>query len=344
MADKLRIGIVGAGGIVRHRHLPGFTAIDGVEIRAVSNRSRESSQAVAREWGIPHVVDDWRDLVCRDDIDIVVIGTWPYLHRDVTTAALAADKHVFCQARMTMNYADARHMYELSRLTDRVCALCPPPHHLAVDRQVREVLASGRLGELRQVRLQAMSSGGDTDSPPSWRQQAVYSGLNALTLGIWIEVIHGWCGYCREVYGKVRTWVGERPSVAGGTYQVSIPDSIRVLCEFESGAEGALEWSGVAHFAGTDRLELYGSRGTLIFNGGDDGIWLGFEDGDELDYQTAPPQPNKGWRVEENYIAAVRGEEEPITSFHAGLKYMEFIEAVYCSSRSGTGVRLPWGP
>src|SRR5919201_135379 len=110
MVEKLRIGIIGAGGIVKSRHLPALRAVEGVEVVAVCNRSRESGEEVAREWQIPEVMTDWRALVARPDLDAVLIGTWPYTHAEMSIAALEAGKHVFCQARMARNLAEARQM------------------------------------------------------------------------------------------------------------------------------------------------------------------------------------------------------------------------------------------
>lgn len=73
----LRIGIIGAGGNTRLMHLPGFQKIDGVEVTAVCNRTRESGQKVASEFGIPTVCNEWRELVARDDVDAICVGTWP---------------------------------------------------------------------------------------------------------------------------------------------------------------------------------------------------------------------------------------------------------------------------
>lgn len=91
----IRIGIVGAGNIVKTRHLPGFAREDDVRVLAVCNRRRETAEAVAKEWNIPHVVDDPADVIARDDIDVVLVGTTPYMHRDLSVAALEAGKHVF---------------------------------------------------------------------------------------------------------------------------------------------------------------------------------------------------------------------------------------------------------
>lgn len=84
----IRIGVIGAGNNTRVRHIPGLRAIDGVEVVSVCNRSRESSQRVAEAMAIPQVYDDWRQLIAADDIDAIVIGTWPYMHREMTCAAL----------------------------------------------------------------------------------------------------------------------------------------------------------------------------------------------------------------------------------------------------------------
>jgi predicted dehydrogenase len=337
----VRIGVIGAGGIVAQRHFPGFKAIEGVEIRAVANRTLESGRRVADAWGIPVVVEDWRELVARDDLDAILIGTWPYLHRDATVAALMAGKHVFCQARMTMNYADARHMYEMSALSDHVTALCPPPHVMAVDRLVRKLLAEGFLGELRHVRLTALSNaaGGDLERAATWRERAAWSGQNAMSLGIWAEILNGWCGSCREVWANNRVWVTERQG-----YQISIPDSVTALTTFACGAQGVLHVSGVAACGGPERLELYGSAGTIHVEAMRDSIRVGTKGDEELHDMSVPAELANPWAVERNFIDAVREGVPVLTSFHDGLKYMELVEAIHRAGGSGATVRLPLAP
>ncbi|MDP6228789.1 MAG: Gfo/Idh/MocA family oxidoreductase, partial [Dehalococcoidia bacterium] len=95
----VRVGLIGAGRNTRDRHIPGFQKIQEVEIVAVANRSRESGQRVAEQFGIPQVYDNWQALLEDDSIDAVCIGTWPYMHRAITLAALAKNKHVLCEAR-----------------------------------------------------------------------------------------------------------------------------------------------------------------------------------------------------------------------------------------------------
>ena len=113
MADqRLRIGLIGAGGNMRLRHIPGLRALPDVEIAAVCNRRPESTGAVAQEFGIPRTFEHWQDLVADPDVDAIVIGTWPYLHCPITLAALEAGKHVLTEARMSLNALEAHRMLD----------------------------------------------------------------------------------------------------------------------------------------------------------------------------------------------------------------------------------------
>src|SRR5947208_15698766 len=109
--EQIRLGIIGAGGIVRSRHYPGLKQIPGVEIAVICNRTRESAEKAAADFGVREVRTDWREVVAMPDLDAILIGTTPHLHAEITMAALDAGKHVFCQARMARSYAEARAMY-----------------------------------------------------------------------------------------------------------------------------------------------------------------------------------------------------------------------------------------
>ena len=80
--EEIRVGLIGAGKNTRDRHIPGFHQVDGVEIAAVANRSRESGRVVADQFNIPTVYGSWQELLEDESINAVCIGTWPYMHRD----------------------------------------------------------------------------------------------------------------------------------------------------------------------------------------------------------------------------------------------------------------------
>ena len=148
--DKtIRVGFIGAGGNTRLHHIPKLKAQPGVELVAVANRTKESGERVAREFGIARVHGDWREIVQAKDVDAVCIGTWPYTHCEMTLAALAAGKHVLCEARMAMNAAEGRRMLDAARRAPSlVSQLVPAPHTLEVDPTIQRLLAEGYLGEV----------------------------------------------------------------------------------------------------------------------------------------------------------------------------------------------------
>ena len=105
---KLRVGIVGAGEIVRTRHLPGLQRHADIDIVAVSNSTYRSAEQFCQECAPQATpMQNWADLLAIDDLDIIWIGTPPYMHSAVTISALEAGKHVFCQARMSMDRVEA---------------------------------------------------------------------------------------------------------------------------------------------------------------------------------------------------------------------------------------------
>src|SRR5947207_5657582 len=250
---KLRIGIVGAGAIVRDRHLPGLKKHSEVEIVAVSNSTYESAEKFCQE-NAPHATPmaNWADLLALPDLDIVWIGTPPYMHSAVTISALEAGKHVFCQARMANDLAEAKEMLATSkRFPELVTMLCPPPFGLRGDLLVKKLLAENYLGRPHHIRLQCFTGAYlNADAPAHWRQRIEISGLNVLAMGIYVEVLQRWFGNITGVFAHGKILYGSRQG-----YDVMVPDLLTILCTFESGAEGVLEFSGIDALAPGDRLE-----------------------------------------------------------------------------------------
>src|SRR5438105_986741 len=231
---KLRIGIIGAGGIVKQRHLPAFKRRSDLEIVAISNSTYESAEKFCQE-NVPTAVPiaNWPDLVALPDIDVVWIGTPPYMHSAVTISALEAGKHVFCQARMSMDLAEAEEMLAASkRFPELVTMLCPPPFGMRADLLMKKLLAENFVGKPHAIRLQSFTGVYlNPEAPAHWRQKIEISGLNVLTLGIYVEVLQRWFGDIAGVFARGKILNAEQRG-----YRVIIPDMLHVLCFFELGA------------------------------------------------------------------------------------------------------------
>jgi len=343
--STLRIGIVGLGGNTRLRHIPGLRACRDVEIAAVCNRRSESTRAAADEYSIGQTFARWQDLVADDDLDAVLIGTWPYLHCEITLAALAAGKHVLTEARMARDASEARRMLAASREhPDLVCQIVPSPFGLKVDQTVRDLLADGFIGELREaVALGVNDAVADPHTPLHWRQSAELSGRNMLALGILHETMTRWVADPVRVVARTHTFTRQRPDPETGEMrEVETPDSVHVMTEIPDGAAGIYHFSGAVHHGPGLQLHLYGSAGTLKYQFGPNERLLGADYGqDELKEVTIPDEKAGGWRVEEEFINAIRGEEEiKFTDFATGVRYMAFTDAVALSAESGSAVDI----
>jgi predicted dehydrogenase len=338
----LRVGFVGLGGIARERHVPGLRRIRDVRIAAVANRTLESAQRAAAEFDIPVVCDTWEDLVARDDLDAVFVATWPYMHHPVSLAALDAGKHVFCQARMAMDFQQAREMHRKAAASGRVAALCPVPYGLSVDNTVARLLREGYLGELRLVRVTSLSDACvDPAAPLSWRKDYLLSGLNALTVGMFIEVIHRWFGWSTLVSAQTQLFVPERRDAEGRSVAVLIPDQFVFTATIGDKLPVQYAISGAVRHS-SDLIEIYGTKASLRYDVRAD-VLFGARAGKEFSPVEIRPEEAydvKNWRVEEDFVRAIREGFDYHPNFEDGLRYMQVLEAVYESARQHRAIGL----
>lgn len=339
MGSKLRIGMVGAGGIVLHRHLPALLAMEEVEIVAVCNASYESSRRFCHEH-LPRAtpMKNWADLVALPDLDIVWISTPPYMHAPVTVSALEAGRHVFCQARMAMNLEEAEEMLDASRQNpELVTALCPPPQGLKGDHLVRELLGEQAIGAPIGFRLQSLAPTYlNADAPLHWRQRIELSGLNVLALGIYAEVLQRWLGPIRAVSAQSTTLHRMR-----GGEEVRIPDRVEVLVEFVNGVHGTMELSGITAAPKADDLRIDGSVASFYYNFANDQITI-TRPGEEPQIVGIPADEARHWTVERDFIDAILYPQQPRPrpSFEDGVAYMRVVQGVADSIAEGRRIEL----
>jgi predicted dehydrogenase len=352
MPKPIRIGIIGAGANTRARHIPGFLAIEGVEIAAVCNRRPESTAAIAREFKVPRSHATWEQLIADPELDAIVIGTWPYLHCPITVAALQAGKHVLTEARLSMNAVEAHKMLTVARQhAALVTQVVPSPFGLKGHDVMKQLIADGYLGKLREVQVCHFTAAlADPESPLSWRQDATLSGFNMLTLGIVHETLMRWAPAPVEVQAQVHAHIGARIDPASGVRRpVGTPDSVQVLATLANGARATYHFSGVTPFGQTATIHLHGSDGVLCYDLLTDHIrgatrHSGATSARMTDLEAIAISPDKArsWTVEADFIAAIRdGRPIEFTTFEAGVAYMEFTEAVARSAETGEEVELP---
>ncbi len=351
MSNPLRIGLIGAGANTRLRHIPGLLAIAGVELAAVCNRRPESTAAIAKAHGIARAYGHWEELVADPNLDAIVIGTWPYLHCPITLAALQAGKHVLTEARMSMNAVEAHQMLQAARQHAKlVTQVVPSPFGLKGHDVMRELLDAGFVGDLREIHVRGFNASlSDPATPLSWRQDVALTGYNMLALGILHETLLRWTPPPVRVQAQVHAHVGSRIDPQSGVRRaVGTPDSVQVLAVLANGARATYHLSGATPFGQAMDIHLFGSDGVLIYDLQNDRIRGASRTRgqtpklDELPEIPIPPEKGRGWRVEADFVDAIRqGTPIQFTDFATGAQYMEFTEAVARSAEQETAVELP---
>ena len=343
--DQIKIGLIGAGGNTKLRHIPGFQAIDGVEILGVANRTIASSKKIADEFGIPNVYENWIEMLEDPDIDAICIGTWPYMHCTLVIAALEYGKHVITEARMAMDAAEAHSMLDASKqCPDQIAQVVPAPHTLNLDKTIIDLIKNDYLGDIISIDA-AISQGGfvDFEKLLHWRQDRDLSGTNIMGLGIWYEAIMRWIGPASSVQSITKTLVSRRNDDHGDSHVISIPDHVEILCDTYSGSTMHIRYSDVLGHTPNDSIWIYGTKGTLHIDATEMKIYGGQKSDSTLSEIPIKKGFEGSWRVEEEFINAIRGQEKVThTSFEDGVRYMEFIEAVTTSANLGEKVYLPF--
>ena len=345
----IKIGLIGAGGNTRTRHIPGFKAIENIELLAVANRSMDSSKKIAAEFGVQEVAFNWRHIIENPDIDAVCIGTWPYMHCPITIAALENNKHVLCEARMALNAGEAHKMLDISRQNPHLVAqIVPAPHTLNLDQTINELIGSGFIGDVISMdgRINSGSDFPKPNSPPHWRHNKDLSGNNIMNMGIWYEAIMRWLGDMTDVFALGKTTISHRIDERNRRIPMPIPDHIDILGNFAQGGQMRLTVSTVIGLSPTEvDLFIFGTKGTLRVlqtKGTEIELFAGDKKALQLEPVNIEPEKKGKWRVEEEFINAIRGLEEIThTDFTTASKYMEWTDAVTISMQTRELVPLP---
>ena len=344
--QRIRVGIIGAGENTRLRHIPGFREIPGVEVVGVVNSRPETTASVAAEFGIPKTYSRWEELIADPEIDAVQIGTYPNLHAPITCAALKAGKHVLCEARMAASLAEAQQMLAAAEAHPNLVAqIVPSPLGLECGEYVAHLIQNRFVGEVREVVvIGANDQFWDFSRLLHWRQQPELSGVNVLTLGILHETVSRWVGPTSRVFAQSKVFEDSRPAPQGEiSVEVTVPDSVQVVTQLAGGGRGIYHISGTVLFGPPMQIHLYGSLGTIkVEFGAEEKVWIGRAYEKEMRLLELPAEKKGKWRVEAEFIGAIRGTE-PVryTDFASGVQYMEFTEAVAISAEGNRPVELP---
>ncbi|MCA9236671.1 MAG: Gfo/Idh/MocA family oxidoreductase [Planctomycetales bacterium] len=279
-------------------------------MKVVCGRDGAAVSEFAKRWGWQSSCTDWREVVARNDVDVVDISTPGYTHCDIAVAAAQAGKHVFCEKPLAFTLEEARTMRDAAKSAGVKHMVNFNYRRVPAVALAKQMIDAGEIGEVRHARFTYLQDWlVDPQFPMNWRLRADAAGNGAHgDLGSHaIDLARFLVGDIAEVVGMKKTFIEERPAegtssgltaVAGeGTEKVTVDDASLFLAKFADGAIGSFEATRMAPGRKNyNRFEINGSKGSLA--------WC-FEDLNYLDfYATDDPGRARGFRR----IIATEGE------------------------------------
>ena len=352
--DRIRVGFIGAGRI-SDLHAIEYLRNPHAGIVAICDRDAALAEGRARAWGLEGaaIQDDYRELLAREDVDLVEILLPHHLHLEAALAALEAGKAVSLQKPMCTCAADADRLVDAVDDSGRMLRVFEnmifyPPTALA-----KRLVDDGAIGAPLSIRIKSNPGRSDTAwtvprSALAWRQDRSKSGGGPLVFddGHHKFAIAWWfLGQAEEVHA----WIGRTEVAEGFAFDAPSMVSFR----FPGGRVGSLEvvYSPgldivTEHYAQDDRVEITGEKGVIWINRGHGRLNRDlapvqlYRDGSLTDY----PDVESGWETSfvhatRHGVEALRRGAQPRLSAREGREILRFALAAEESARAGAAVR-----
>jgi predicted dehydrogenase len=270
-ADKVRVGVVGAGRWAQMAHIPGWQRDPRAEVVALADIDPAALGAAASTFGVPRVTADYTDLLADPDIDVIDVVTGNQPHFQISWDALSAGKHVLCEKPVHHDYRRTRQAADLAAERGLRTKLGFTFRYAPAIRYAKDLIDSGFIGEPYMFNgFEQNSQWLDPTTPlrqvePQTGEIAV-SSIEGYGAPI-IDIMHWWVGApLTSVVGTMRNFVPERVIRATGTMtRANIDDGDMWIAEFSSGALASIQSSyvTVGNYPGID-ARIYGSAGAII--------------------------------------------------------------------------------
>lgn len=380
MTDKLRVGIIGSGGIAEGAHAPGYMALpDDCELVACCDVRPERAEAFAERFDLAHWYTDYRELLSLPELDAVSVCTPPFMHRDATVAALDAGLHVLCEKPMAMNVAEAQDMVAAAERADKVLTIGHQQRFSPAAQAVKRAVDAGELGDIYYAKTAALRNRG----APTWGVFHIKQlngggplidiGVHALDVTMWLM------GSPRPVavFGATYMALAHRPGLQNrmGTInaeEYDVEDLAAAIIRFDNGATLMLETSWLLQMTerGASYTQLFGTEGSARLDpfqivrdvdGAPEDVTPELPppapepppqqpkppapaaEGAPAGAEVAPAEEAVTWRRQpsvERFVQAALGRAEPLVKPEETLNVQRVMDALYQSAATGQLVEI----
>ena len=352
---KLRIGVVGCGGIFNGAHRPAYLKMDNVEIVALCDILPERAERFVKEFPGAETYTDFNEMLKRDDIDAVDICTPNYLHPIVACAAMNAGKHVFSEKPDSPTVEGVMAMKETAEKTGKTLMVMRNNRYVPSSAFARKYVQNGDAGEIYaahcgwQRRRGIPGKGGwFTTKEKSGGGPLIDLGVHMIDLALWLmgnpkPVAVTGCTYSKfagnDVSDSENSKFGDKAE--NGVYDVE--DLAMGFVRMDNGACLTIECSWASNVEREHRfVELYGTKAGLKWDSEELSL---FEERDGVLVDCAPKFKEThgvtGYEMNlRHFVDVVLNGAEPMFVPEQGVDMVKLICALYESAATGKEVRL----
>lgn len=354
MSKKLKIGLIGTGGIARGCHIPGYQSIpDDCEIVWACDIDGKLAQDVADEHGIPKVTTNYHDILGDLEIDAVSITTPNAYHKQPTIDSLRAGKHVLCEKPLAMDAAEAREMCRAAADSGKILQVALQMRFTGPARFMDDYIQKGHMGDIYYARAQALRRRG----VPAWGvfiEKDKQGGGPLIDIGVHIlDFTLFLMGYPKPISASGKAWdtLGKNPDLYNfwGDYdreRFTVEDMAVGFIRFENGAVVVLESSFMSNLEkDVVHTQLFGTKSGAAISpyAGNDGITIYTEQDRQL-FDCTPrnvPDVKSSHTAEiQAFVRAIQnGEKSPVPGEN-GLILNAIFDALYKSSETGVEEKI----
>ena len=326
---KIKFGVLGCGNIGRV-HIRAIDELEDGELIAVCDNDGGRVKKIAEEYGTK-AYTSYEEMLLDGDIDAIAICTPSGMHKEQATRALLADKHIILEKPMALTAADAEELCRRAEKSNKLLSVVFQMRFSKDIQFVKRLIEEGSLGRLVLCNL-SMKYWRDKSyfEASPWRGTVAMDGGGALmNQGIHgIDIMHYLLGVPRVLSSRVKTLV----------HTIEVEDTALALLEYPSGAIGTVEAATSITPGFGRRIEIHGTRGYAVIS--DLHIEKLYIDGKMLvDREVAvslgsasdPTKMQHASHLQQykNFVGAINGEEELVSTAHDGLAAIKTIERIY---------------
>ena len=353
----LRLGIVGANperGWARDTHVPALKALPGLEIYAVSARTRQIADAALAAFGAKRAFADSLELARDPDVDIVVVTVKVPEHRAIVLAALAAGKHVYCEWPLAVDVAEARELAEAAAKAGTHVAIGLQGAGSQAVEHAAQLVASGAIGTPQRLRVVSTTNGWGAACPPNYgylQDRTTGATLASIAGGHTIAMIAAVIGPVEEI-SACNSILNPQVSVIGTGEQIARTccDHMLLHTRHTNGCVANIEIVG----GDTSPLtfELTGTKGSLSIHGQHPG---GYQCAElTVTCATGAPQPAPEFpslsqsavnvaRLYQRLENDIRDNTRHSADFADAVRLTEVLYAIEISSDEGRAIAPEYG-